>query len=145
MKATKDKRLLPEGNWMQPFIAAALRRGLCVQPNCMTCGSRPFKSLLVVLASGGRRDIRDRDLRTIKQIAAGLAQIGPPFEDHTEAEYERAAITTIYFIWSARGFNRHVQPVLTGSWAGKVLAEMQKHYAKQWGYPLGAPCAARVE
>ncbi|NKB16661.1 MAG: hypothetical protein HC774_07085, partial [Sphingomonadales bacterium] len=48
------------GNWLQNYIQAAFAKKLCIEIGCGMCGSTPFRSGLVQLASGGlRQDVVD--------------------------------------------------------------------------------------
>lgn len=123
----------PAGNWLQHYIQAAFDRKLCIEIGCRTCGSIPFKSGLVQLASGGlHQDVVDADQNALKEIASALAQI--PLDTQlgdTLHDSDRAIMSIIYFLWSrSRDFRREVEPVLNGSWAGQVLKRMQAHYVR---------------
>jgi hypothetical protein len=118
------------GNWLQPYIEAAIARGLCVRITCGTCGSIPFRDGFVLLASDGRRGIGNVDMETLRRIAAALALVEPAAHNRDQLEdFERAAMSIIYFIWSrSPGFDRWAPPVLSGSWAGTMLNRMRAHY-----------------
>lgn len=118
-------------NWLQHYIQAAFTRKLCIEIGCGTCGSIPFKSGVLQLASGGlHQDVVDVDQKALKEIASALAQI--PLDTQlgdTLHDSDRAIMSIIYFLWSkTRDFRREVEPVLDGSWAGQVLKRMQAHY-----------------
>ena len=120
-------------NWLQHYIQAAYARRLCIEIGCGTCGSTPFKSGLVQLASGGLyQDVVYVDQNALKEIASALAQI--PLDTRlgdTLHDSDRAIMSIIYFLWSnSRDFRREVEPVLDGSWAGQVLKRMQAHYVR---------------
>ena len=118
------------GNWLQPYIEAALARKLCIQRTCGTCGSGPFKEGFVMLASDGRLHIRNVDHETLRKIAAALALVEPEAHNREELDgYERAAMSIIYFLWSrSPGFDRWAPRILDGTWAGSMLERMRAHY-----------------
>lgn len=127
------ERVLPIGNWLQHYIRAAFARKLCIEIGCGLCGSTPFKSGLVQLASGGlHQDVVDVGQNALKEIASALAQI--PLDTQlgdTLHDSDRVIMSIIYFLWSkSRGFRRDIEPVLNGSWAGQVLKRMQAHYVR---------------
>ncbi len=117
------------GNWLQPYIEAAIARGLCVEITCGTCGSMAFKDGFVALASNGRRGVGDVDPETLRRIAAALALIEPAARNPEELEgYERATMAIIYFLWSrSPGFDRWAPQILGRSWARTMLERMRTH------------------
>lgn len=120
-------------NWLQHYIQAAFARKLCIEIGCGTCGSTPFKSGLVQLASGGlHQDVGDLGQDGLKEIASALAKIPSDAQlGDTLYDSDRAMMSIIYFLWSrSRNFPREIEPVLTGSWAEQVLRRMQDHYAR---------------
>ena len=118
------------GNWLQPYFEAALALELCADITCW-CGSLPFKTGLVALASNGRDDTGRLDIKTREKIGTALALVGPPRGDSSKVEgFERAAMTVIFFHWkiSPRHFELTVEPMLKQAWAGTMLMRMQAHY-----------------
>lgn len=82
-----------------------------------------------MLASDGRRGISNVDLETLRRIAAALALIEPAAIDREQLQdFERAAMSIIYFIWSrSPSFDRWAPQLLGGSWAGMILDRMRAH------------------
>lgn len=117
-------------NWLQPYIEAVIARGLCVRITCGTCGSMPFKDGFVMLASDGRRGIGNVDIETMRTVAAALVLVEPAAHNRDQLQdFERAAMSIIYFIWSrSPGFDRWAPQLLSGSWAGTILDRMRRHY-----------------
>jgi hypothetical protein len=126
-----------DGNWLQPYIEAALARGLCIKITCGTCSSGLFREGFVMLASEGRYHIRNVEEKTLMEIAAALALVEPETRDRAELEgYERAAMSIIYFLWSrSRGFDVWAPRILAASWAGKMLDRMRAHSRGQRRVP----------
>jgi hypothetical protein len=120
------------GNWLQHYIQAVFARKLCIEITCGTCGSTPFKSGLVQLASGGlHQDVGDVDQNALKEIASALAEIPSDAQlGDTLYDSDRAMMSVIYFLWSRSiWFEKEIEPILARSWAGQVLTRMQTHYA----------------
>jgi len=87
---------------------------------------------MVLLASGGlHQGVVTVDRLVLKNIASALSNIAPRTQlGGTTEDIDRATMSTIYFLWSrAANFEKEIEPILAGCWAGQVLRRMQAHFA----------------
>ena len=121
------------GNWLEPYFEAALASNLCIKITCW-CGSLPFKTGLVALASNGREDVGRLDFKTREKIVAALARVRSPCGNFSKVEgFEQAAMAVIYYLWSVspQNFDHKIEPMLNGTWASSMLKRMQAHYGSR--------------
>ena len=124
---------VPEHDWLREFLADAIRRDLCTNVNCTTCGSGEFRLGFsnAVAGATGQRSLLGIDHGGVRVTAKGLASISPHSE-HTW-KLESAVRFILYEIWrrvDEETFQRELEVQLNESWAGSVLMRMKSHYAR---------------
>jgi hypothetical protein len=114
--------------WLKDALDHADREAWCMGLYCTTCGSFQMVELLTgSRVSGGaslRRAIDEMTWARAKEVIDGLRECSPETS-------ERAIMWMLYMLWRRWGDSAHGElfPALDGTFAGKVLLGMRKHYA----------------
>lgn len=117
-------------DWLEFFIVESLNRQLCTKIMCTTCGALEFRmGLMLSLAQAAGQPLASEfDLARAGVLARGLARLKPPLD--RSSNWEQAVRLMLFEVWRSVGSataDRKVEPLLTGSWAGEVLAGMKTH------------------
>lgn len=120
-------------NWLQGYLVDAIQRNVCTKVGCTTCGAREFRTGLLAQAAKQMQRVHlgrlNRDGAVV--IARALNCLIPP--DTVPVERFEAAVRLILTsIWAVLGevdADRLIEPLLSESWAGDLLARMKRHYA----------------
>jgi hypothetical protein len=117
-------------NWLQTYLVEAVRRNLCTQIYCTTCGAMEFRrGVLVALteATGwGPRQEWDREGAI--EIMRALTTVTP---DGTDTQALIPAVQCLLFDLGSGipRFDRGAEALLGDSWAGEIRREMKEHHA----------------
>src|SRR5688572_12253135 len=116
-------------NWLQLYLVESVRRDLCTQIGCTTCGAREFRlGVLSALAMATGRPLRqDFDQDTAKEIAMALAEVHPTPTDLSKLE--NAVRCLLFDLWNGLPvLDKDIEMSLSGTWYGKLLREMRDHH-----------------
>jgi hypothetical protein len=117
-------------NWLSEYLDGVVGRDLCTRIGCTTCGASDFRSGVwsALARSKGRAQPSTTSRTEILEMAKALAQVPPPRDP--SGRVEEAARCLIFDLWSGIPFlDWELEGALAGSWAGGVLASMQRHHA----------------
>lgn len=114
-------------NWLSDFLQEAVRRRLCTQIQCTTCGAIKFRRgvrAALIKALGPMGTEREATL----EIARALSRIPP--EDSESTGLQPAVMCLLFDLWTGIPIlDREIETALGNSWARNVLRSMQEHYA----------------
>jgi len=118
-------------DWLQAYMLESVRRNLCTEIYCTTCGAMEFRKGLLAShgAAVGHQHNFPMGQESAIAIGAALTQVHPV--EGKEPAFERAVRNVLYEIWCTLGeevADREVWRVLDGKWAGAVLAGMKAHF-----------------
>ena len=128
-----------EDNWVQPVIRQAVQERWCYATWCTTCGSFEIRRALISAAEGNQTtDHLPRLAPVAGKLVDGLSRCQPPnrYDAQEPSQYEQEEVIRwiLYKLWSEVGAetaDKELFPLLAGSWAGEVLDQMRKHYARR--------------
>lgn len=134
-----------DDNWLQRYLADAIKRNLCTRIRCTTCGTMEFWDGLLAATVAGQRDAAERgpvlargrggpEALTALLAATALALPHVKPEPGVEGRYTEAVRLILYNFWSLAGssrFDRELAPALRGTWSGQVLVSMAAHHASR--------------
>lgn len=116
-------------NWLQLFLSEAVRKNLCTQIYCTTCGAMEFRrGVLAALAEAtDQRPRQSFDRETVVEVARALAAVEPPVNE--SSKFEEAVRCILIDLWSGIPLlDKDIERILSGSWCDDVLHRMQEHY-----------------
>lgn len=124
-----------KGNWLQSYLADAVRRKLCTKINCSTCGATEFRRGLIAALNGDaaqgagenyRRPLeREEGIRLLK----ALAEVASDDGGGSSTAFEGAVRFLLYDLWASWVLREtDSENLLAGSWAGSILDRMKTHY-----------------
>jgi hypothetical protein len=111
-------------------VEEAIKRGLCTQIHCTTCGAKEFRQGLWAAIGGKSKG----DLGPMLGNATALAglMIGLKKKDDYTYEHEKAVRLMLFEIWphlGNEGRESELESMLRGTWAGESLARMKAHWS----------------
>jgi|CXWL01.1.fsa_nt_gi hypothetical protein len=121
-----------EIGWLERYLIDAMTRNLCTTIHCTTCGAQDFRQGLIKEYS------KDRDrpsfatsfIDASKEVARSLSSVS--LRDPSQSASLESAIRLILFdLWQALGAvtaEQEIEPILSGTWTGAVLASMKAHH-----------------
>lgn len=127
-------RTAPGEDWLQTYLVESIRKNLCTQIFCTTCGAMDFRQgLLIALAKAtGQPPVPQIDHESALAIAAALARVRAAVGE--QRKLEDAVRLVLFEIWSTVGevaAERQLYPILQGTWAGSVLVRMKEHHKER--------------
>jgi hypothetical protein len=118
-------------NWLGAYLEEAVRKRLCTQIGCTTCGAMEFRmGVLSALASTGKPLRRHFDRESQIEIARVLAELKPNHDDLRDPLWgqEDAVRCILCDLWSNSPLlDREIEALLAGTWAGGLLRRMKEH------------------
>lgn len=130
----------PAPNWLADFFDLAASKNWCTSIYCTTCGARDF-----------RLGLQRATARAMGKPAGFVRIVGHPFDDEPglvlaralaelpeptpeQRKHHDAVKMTLHELWMASGgdatTHARLDPILKGSWAGRVLDGMFSHQAE---------------
>lgn len=131
---TPTARTVPDEDWLQTYLLESVRKNLCTQIFCTTCGAMDFRrGLLIALARAtDQQPVPQIDHESALAIAAALARVRAA--EGEQRKLEDAVQLVLFEIWNTVGevaVERQLDPILQGTWAGSVLARMKEHHKER--------------
>lgn len=125
--------LMTSENWLQLYLEESVRKNLCTQIYCTTCGAMKFRRgvLDALSRATGQQDLEKLSREAALEIAKTLAEVRPIQADlHKLVDAIRCLL---FDLWSGIPIlDREIEGILAGSWADDILRRMQEHHeAKQ--------------
>lgn len=113
-------------NWLQNYLAESVRRKLCTTIHCTTCGAQEFRlGVLSALANVSGEQPKSRyDRGSAIKIAMTLTDIQT---DVTQSITLTDAVRCLLFDLCGGVYDAEIGQILDGSWAGKLLRDMEEH------------------
>lgn len=115
-------------NWLQRYLEEAVKRKLCTQIHCTTCGAMEFrKGLLEELRQATGHEL-GLMFGGASALAHALAGVKP--KDMAIRELDHAVRLILFEVWPFLGTEEgesELTAILRGTWAASVLARMQAH------------------
>ncbi len=116
-------------NWLQSYLDESVRKNLCTQIHCTTCGAMEFrKGVFDFLMQARGQQLKNASEREKPvEIAKALAKVQPTSSDLLK--FEEAIRCLLFDLCSGLPFlDNEIEAILSGSWAGDVLRRMQEHH-----------------
>ncbi len=114
-------------SWLQAFLADAVRQGFCTKIGCTTCGALAFRRgvLEAMTTATGQPPREHFDRESAVEIARALAKVAPA--GHDDEALEEAVRCLLFDLVGGPLFDKDIEVLLTGTWAGDVLSGMREY------------------
>lgn len=115
--------------WLQIYLDEAVHKKLCTRIYCTTSGAMEFRRGVLNALAGvtGQKPGNRYDHDSVLEITRALAEVKPSGE--TLMQMEAAVRCLLFDLWSGIPiFDKAIEDLLAGTWAGDVLCRMKEHY-----------------
>ncbi len=114
-------------NWLHSYLLESVRRNMCVNIACTTCGANEFRRgvLNALVRYAGNLPSQHFDYLSAMEVANVLSEVEPSERDAWKLE---GAVRCLLFDLAHIIGEQELALILDRSWGGAVLYSMQEHY-----------------